>query len=135
MWTDTPVGRLFAVGARENAGAGLNCWVTGRDADAVDTRDDAALAAWLKGELKRLRPSTNGEFGVHRVVSWQRDPLHRGAYASWPPGYLTRLAPTAAAPLGRIHFAGEHTAQFMSGIEGALESGERAMLELAARLG
>ena len=34
-----------------------------------------------------------------------------------------------ANSLGRIHFAGEHTALTNRGMEGAMESGERAALE------
>jgi monoamine oxidase len=35
-----------------------------------------------------------------------------------------------AAPAGRIHFAGEHTAKLSTGMEGACESGERAAIEI-----
>jgi monoamine oxidase len=131
MWTDTGLGRLFAIGARETGGEGLNVWVTGPNADALDAMDDAALRGFVAAELKRLRPSTNGEFEFHRVVSWQKNPWQRGAYHHWAPGQITRLAPAVAAPLGRLHFAGEHTAKLMSGMEGAMESGERAALEVA----
>jgi len=38
-----------------------------------------------------------------------------------------------AAPLGRVHFAGEHTAGAWAGLmEGALRSGERAASEVLA---
>jgi monoamine oxidase len=131
MWTDTPIGRLFAIGARESGGSGLNVWVTGPNADAFDAMEDAALRAHVAAELKRLRPATNGEFEFHRIVSWQKNPWQRGAYHHWSAGQIARLAPSAAAPLGRLHFAGEHTAQLMSGMEGAMESGERAALEIA----
>ncbi len=54
-------------------------------------------------------------------------------------GALDRLTPEAAdafvrseiaKPLRRIHFAGEHTALTNRGMEGAMESGERAALEV-----
>lgn len=134
MWTDTKLGRLFALGAQEHGGAGINCWVTGPDADAFDALDDASLATLLRTEWKRLRPSTNGEFEIHRVVSWQKDPFHRGAYHHYGPGQIRALAPHLSTPLGNVHFAGEHTAQLMSGMEGAMESGERAAFEVLDRL-
>lgn len=134
MWTDTGIGRLFAIGAREAGGAGLNVWVTGPNADAFDAMDDSALRQYVAAQLKRVRPSTNGEFEFHRVVSWQKNPWQRGAYHHWGAGQIARLAPAAAAPLGRLHFAGEHTAKLMSGMEGAMESGERAALEVAEAL-
>ncbi|MCZ8132884.1 MAG: NAD(P)/FAD-dependent oxidoreductase [Steroidobacteraceae bacterium] len=134
MWTDTALGRLFALGTAQNGGHGLVVWVTGPNADALDSRPEAEVATWVKAALKRLRPSTNGEFDVHRVVSWQKNPYQRGAYYHWAPGQVQRLAPHVATPLDRIHFAGEHTAKLMSGMEGAMESGERAALEVLERL-
>ena len=42
---------------------------------------------------------------------------------------------TLAAPVGTLHFAGEHTAGAWSGLmEGALRSGLRAAAEVAAAL-
>ncbi len=38
-----------------------------------------------------------------------------------------------AQPAGHVHFAGEHTAILHSGLEGAMESGERAAREVLAR--
>lgn len=40
---------------------------------------------------------------------------------------------TVALPLGRLHFAGEHTALASPGMEGACESADRAVAELLAR--
>jgi monoamine oxidase len=134
MWTDTKVGRLFAVGAQEHGGAGINCWVTGADADAFDAMSESALAEFVRAEFRRLRPSTNGEFEIHRIWSWQKDPFHRGAYHHYGPGQIRTLAPHLSTPLGNVHFAGEHTAQLMSGMEGAMESGERAAFEVMDRL-
>ena len=134
MWTDTALGRLFALGTTQNGGHGLVVWVTGPNADALDALPEADVAAWVKAELKRLRPSTHGEFDVHRVVSWQKNPFNRGAYYHWGPGQVSRLSSHVSTPLGRVHFAGEHTAKLMSGMEGAMESGERAALEILETL-
>jgi monoamine oxidase len=38
--------------------------------------------------------------------------------------------PHAIAPEGRIHFAGEHTSPWQAWMEGAIESAERAALEV-----
>ena len=136
MWTDTGVGRLFAGAAYGGAAdQHVNVWVTGPDADAFDRMDDAALFAHVCREIERIRPSTAGEFELARIVSWQKNPLNRGAYFHWGPGQVARWAATISAPHGRLHFAGEHTAQLMSGMEGAMESGERAALEILERLG
>jgi Flavin containing amine oxidoreductase len=61
----------------------------------------------------------------------------RGATGSWEtgeavlaPGQLTAHHLAAVAPVGPLHFAGEHTSLRRSSIEGAIESGVRAALAL-----
>jgi monoamine oxidase len=48
----------------------------------------------------------------------------------WQPGQITEFGAEVATPHGRIHFCGEHTAIANRGMEGAMESGERAAFEL-----
>jgi len=43
---------------------------------------------------------------------------------------VTEAVPALKEPAGLIHFCGEHTALSNRGMEGAMESGERAALEL-----
>jgi monoamine oxidase len=59
-----------------------------------------------------------------------QDPFSRGDWAVWGPGQVTAFARDIARPHGRIHFCGEHTAISNRGMEGAMESGERAALEI-----
>ena len=53
-----------------------------------------------------------------------------GAFALFNPGQQTELLADIAAPEGKIHFAGEHTTLKHAWIEGAIESGIRAALEV-----
>ena len=48
------------------------------------------------------------------------------------PGQVAAFADVMAKPVGRIHFAGDLTATGSRGIESALESSERAALEVLA---
>ena len=48
----------------------------------------------------------------------------------WAPGQVTAFASEVGKPHGRIHFCGEHTAVSNRGMEGAMESGERAAFEI-----
>jgi monoamine oxidase len=41
---------------------------------------------------------------------------------------------TDGAILGRLHFSGEHTSVLMPGMEGALESAERAVRAIVVRV-
>ena len=64
--------------------------------------------------------------------SWGRDPYAMGAFAETAPGRCADTAQWTAKPLGRVHFAGEHTNFDQPGIEAALASGLRAAVEIAA---
>jgi monoamine oxidase len=54
----------------------------------------------------------------------------RGCRHLFAPGQVTRFAREMIKPHGRIHLAGEHTRRVDYGMEAALESGERAALEI-----
>ena len=90
--------------------------------------------AYVRAHLARLRPSTQGQLRAIRVHSNQNDPFFGGSYAYWKPGMSLRFPQAMSRPHGRIHFAGEHTATLHRGMEGAMESGERAALEILATL-
>jgi monoamine oxidase len=64
---------------------------------------------------------------------WASDPWTHGSYAAFLPGQFTRYWGFAGRPEGRILFGGEHTALLAQGfMEGAVRSGERCALEVAA---
>jgi monoamine oxidase len=104
---------------------------------AADARDrlgaEQAVQAVL-ADLAKVRPATRGALRPIKVLSWAADPYAGGAYACWAPGQIARLAREVAKPHQRIFFAGEHTAALARGMEGAMESGERAALEALTAL-
>jgi monoamine oxidase len=66
------------------------------------------------------------------LSTWLDDPWARCAYSATLAGRLPDTA-ALAAPVGSLHFAGEHTAGDLAGLmEGALRSGERAAADVAA---
>jgi monoamine oxidase len=68
--------------------------------------------------------------------NWSEDPYSGGCYAGvMGPGVMTDFGPALRQPCGRIHWAGTETAVEWTGyIDGAIESGQRAAGEVAARL-
>jgi monoamine oxidase len=134
MWTDSLISLLYPAPAESGASRQLLAFVNGA-ADRQLRRVPAPEAnAFLEHELQRVRPASAGQVRVTRVRSWSADPGTRGAYAFFGPGQIRAFQAQMARPAGRIHFAGEHTAIRHSGLEGALESAERATLELQGRL-
>ena len=66
--------------------------------------------------------------------SWQTDPFSCGVWAIWQPGQVRDFIQHVAKPHGNVHFCGEHTALSNRGMEGAMESGERAAQEVLQAL-
>jgi monoamine oxidase len=134
LWTDTMAGRLVLTGDPAALPL-LLAYVNGFAADRLDRLDPAAAIAEVQSAIERARPAAKGVIRPLTHVSWQRDPFAGGAYVSWQPGQIRAgLASVFDAPLGRIDFGGEHTARLTRGMEGAMESGERAALRLMERL-
>jgi monoamine oxidase len=68
-----------------------------------------------------------------RQIVWENDPLARGGYAYFDPGFDPSLRAWLARPCGRLFFAGEHTSIRWQGyMNGAVESGRRAAAEIVA---
>ena len=66
-------------------------------------------------------------------TSWEDDPLARGGYAVFTPGFDPWLRDWLRRPAGRVMFAGEHTSLKWEGfMNGAIESGLRAAAEIRA---
>jgi monoamine oxidase len=91
---------------------------------------DAQVRARATDELHAARPSTRGRVTPLAVVNWDRYEWTRGHLAFRAPGQILRFGKVLGDAHGRIHFAGEHTAVTAAGMEGAMESGERAAFEI-----
>jgi monoamine oxidase len=135
MWTNSPLNRIFA--RRDAAGpTGMfTCWIDGIDAMEGDNRSEAEWQALLAETFARLRPASEGRIALREVVRWTpSNPLAGGAYMHWAPGQVARWAEPMIRPAGRLFLAGEHASHLHTGMEGAMEAGERAavgILELA----
>ncbi|RKH85122.1 FAD-dependent oxidoreductase [Corallococcus sp. AB045] len=70
------------------------------------------------------------------ALDWKQEAFSTGCYVGLPrPGTLTAIGDALRAPFGRVHWAGTETAIEGCGyLDGAVESGERAATEVAARL-
>lgn len=134
MWMDTSPGRMGP--QTENGEAvGLYVFATGRLAEFLNRMPKDQADARLIADLVAARPAAKGKVRVARSWSWAKDPYAGGMYAYWRPGMIAKYKETMARPSGPIHFAGEHTSQSTRGLEGAMESGERAAFEVLDALG
>jgi monoamine oxidase len=81
-----------------------------------------------------LRPELTADAGRALLTTWNDDPWAGESYSALTVTMADGDEDLLAAPAGRVHFAGEHTAGDWAGLmEGALRSGERAAREVLAR--
>jgi monoamine oxidase len=107
----------------------LCAYICGEAAERFLARPDPVRDAG--DEVERLVPGGRALLRAATVHDWLGDPFSRGAFSHLAPGYVLGPMKHIATPEGRIHFAGEHTAEWNGFIEGAIESAERAVEEIA----
>ncbi len=131
MWTDSPIDSVRAL-ANDDTGQVTNIIVDlyGPEVRRFFFMSDAEIEAYILGWLERLRPSTRGALRVAKIVNKSRERFARGDWPYWHPGQVTRFGRIVRQPWKRLHFAGDGTAIMNRGAEAALESGERAALEI-----
>ncbi len=130
FWSNGPEERMFATPSRVQAEPNLSFYLRGEHALKVSAMTPEAAFAYVSDRMAAVRPSTRGALELLHVQSWPGYKFNRGGYAYFKPGQINDFGQTMAAPAGRIHFAGEHTAKLSTGMEGACESGERAAIEI-----
>jgi monoamine oxidase len=132
LFTDSRAGMIAAArnGEDPKEVTSLTAWIMGDHATQLDrlTVGDAGRA--VVTEIERIRPSAAGRLEVLGLHSWGADPYAAGAWAYFRPGDVTRFAGIIGRAHGRLHFCGEHLAVANRGMEGAMESGERAAAEV-----
>jgi monoamine oxidase len=134
-WTNGPLGRLFLrPSAAPGKPANLTVWINGGDCDRLAGMSEAEAGDTVRREVEAVLPEARGLLTVGKILRWGDDPLAGGSWAVWSPGQIGRYFELVQQPLGRIFFAGEHTARANPGMEGAMESGERAALDVLRTL-
>jgi monoamine oxidase len=131
IWTDQKLGRLF-IKAIDDKSFTVNAWVNGASTGAWNELSTAEKGTLIADALEKgsLKP---GLLEHKQEMDWQAEPFQKGVWACWRPGDVHKTA-LLREPYGPIIFAGEHTAVSNSGMEGALESAERASLQMARYL-
>ena len=130
LFTDTPAGMFSAIrnGSDPEEITGFSAWVMGRNAARLDTLPPETAGARVIEEIEAVRPAARDQLEFIGRQCWGADPFARGAWAYFRPGQITRFAAAMGAPHGRVRFCGEQLAVTNRGMEGAMESGERAAM-------
>ena len=134
LYSDTTYERVFNLSNRmgDTRGLLLN-WVNGVGlepfADLSADQHSKTVVDWMMS----VWPEYADHFEKAITVNWGNT-YAGGAYAHYAPGQLQAFATEIPKPIGRVHFAGEHTELVAPGLEGAVSSGIRAASEVLAEV-
>jgi monoamine oxidase len=128
-----PFGALWDGNEEQRGRAGILSLLAGGGAsDATQTIMAKDGARGLAQSLEWLGTPVPDVVASRQIV-WEHDPLARGGYAFFDPGFDPSLRAWLARPAERLFFAGEHTSIKWQGyMNGAVETGRRAAAEIAA---
>jgi len=135
LFSDTDIQMFWAIDNHKGDGEYRGMFVMGgRSGQLVSTLPPEKASAYLVSRLEEIRPAAKGQVEVLKYHSWGRQPLQLGCRHRFKPGQVTAFANDMILPHTRLHFAGEHTRRLDYGMEAAMESGERAALEVLDRI-
>jgi len=81
--------------------------------------------------IERLRPAARGHLELVGTHSWVTEPYSGGCSHNYVLGKVHAWRSAMDLPHHGLHFAGEHLRRLEIGMESAMESGERAALQIA----
>ena len=134
MFTDGPAGMFAASrnGDDPSEVTSFTAWAMGRNARRLDGLPEAEAGRLVLAAVEAVRPAARGQLEFLGLKSWGRDRFARGGWAWFRPGEINRFAAEMGRPHGPIRLCGEHLARTARGMEGAMESGERAARDVLA---
>jgi len=108
----------------------LTAWLRGNIAEQLDLMSEKEAIRAVLDAIEELRPAAKNQLEPVSYHSWSLNPYSQGDWSYWGPGQISEFGQYVGNPHGQIHFCGEHTAISNRGMEGAMESGERAAFEI-----
>jgi monoamine oxidase len=136
MWTDGPAGFVMPnrLGDAPEEITSLTVWARGLRALYLDRLGREQAKKAVVNAIEEFRPAARGQLEVAHLQAWGQERFTGGIVMNWGPGEITKYHGRLWAPHERIHFCGEHTSTLERGMEGAMESGERAAVDLLERI-
>ncbi len=133
--TDTTVGNVYHSSQNQNHRRGiLTFYSGGSNTDAMEKYSNAERLMQVQKVCGEIWPGADKlcEGGFNQF--WNAEEWTRGSYAFFASGQNTTVREWLSKSVGRIHFAGEHTAVWQGYMNGAVESGFRAAKEIDASI-
>jgi monoamine oxidase len=132
--TDLAIRNIYYPEAGRETGRGvlLASYTWSEDAQRWGSLSPDERIAQALENVAMIHPQIKEEFEVGASKMLHDDPFAGGAFALFEPSQQSLLYQHIIAPEGRLHFAGEHASLCHAWIQGAIESGLRAALEINA---
>jgi len=134
MWTDGPVTMVRQQIEHDGTRELISALAFGPKSYTLDAMPAADRGRLVLEYLHKIRPSMVGRLELVGVHSWALVPTIRGCSHQYVPGKVQAWSQAMRQPFGRLYFAGEHTRRLEVGMESAMETGERAALEILEQL-
>ncbi len=130
--TDLPVRNIYYPehGRETGRGVVLASYTWSEDAQRWGSLEPRDRISQALENVALIHPQISETFEAGASKMWHDDEFAGGAFALFDPGQQTLLYQDIIAPEGRFHFAGEHASLAHAWIQGAIESGLRAALEV-----
>lgn len=128
-WTNGPLGRIFTRSIPDTEWANITIWINGNSCDQFDQLPRYLAIEKLMELFLATIPAAKHKVEFGELVSWGTDPFNEGAWIIWRPGDMPKYADLLHRPVDRLSFAGEHTGYAGAGMEAAMESADRAVIE------
>ncbi|MEM8642974.1 MAG: FAD-dependent oxidoreductase [Cyanobacteria bacterium P01_G01_bin.54] len=129
--TDLPVGLVGDATFSQAGTSGiLESLMTGDRARQASAIAASKRTDFVMPYLEAIYPDVQPQVVTSTSISWDEQEWSKGGYVWFQPEQMSQLLSHVARPEGRIHFAGEHTSAWNGWMQGALQSGERAALEI-----
>lgn len=104
----------------------VTAYTAGRNGLLYGTISKHTRPLLVADELGEVFPGSRGRYLLGDSYAWHTDGWSLGTAVAYAPGQVSRFQEVIRRPLGRIHFAGEHTDALAGTMEGAIRSGQRA---------
>ena len=130
--TDLPIRQLYYPDHGQQTGRGvlLASYTWSEDAQRWGSLPANDRLTQAIENVAIIHPQMRENFEVGASKMWHDDEFAGGAYALFDPGQQTHLFSHIISPEGRLFFAGEHASLAHGWIQGAIESGLRAAVEV-----
>ena len=134
MWSDGPFTLIRQQIEHDGTRELMSVLAFGPNSRRLDKLPPAERGRIALDYIHKVRPSTVGRLELVGTHSWELVPTIRGCSHQFVPGRGVAWSRAMALPHERLHFAGEHVRRLEVGMESAMETGERAALQILEKL-